>query len=152
LRRQRRCGRHPGKSFDELPAVERLDQEAIHAGGNAGCAIVIEGGGEREDRQAPPALLRFHGANPARGPDAAASGHLQIHKQEIEPGKNGAAAGIPATMSRSEVEQARSARVTLATSLYGSVRLNSSRDVNQNEACAPGFLHAARLISSASVR
>jgi len=55
-------------------------------------------------------------------------------------------------MSRSEVEQARSARVTLRTSLYGSVRLNSSRDVNQMKRARLAFFIAARLISSASVR
>ena len=37
----------------ELLAVERLDQEAVHAGGEAGLAVLGEGiGGERDDRRA----------------------------------------------------------------------------------------------------
>src|SRR5439155_26148535 len=74
-----------GNGLHEPLAVERLRQEAIHAGGEAGGAVLLECiGGKRDDARSWRALLAFERANAARGFEAVASGHVHVHEHEIE--------------------------------------------------------------------
>lgn len=75
---------HLGQGLQDLPAIKRFDQKAIHSRGKACGAVLIEGGGgDGKNRQTPAALLSFERANPTDRLDAAAPWHLQIHEQEV---------------------------------------------------------------------
>ena len=78
----------------KLLAVERLRQEAVHAGGEAGVAIFGKGiGGERDDRRAARAVRLFRGADAPRRLDAVEARHVHIHQHQIIGRAGGSAAG-----------------------------------------------------------
>ena len=92
LRRLPACASTAARSI----AVERLDQKAVHAGGDAvvavfgGCA-----GGQRDDPRARAVVLGFQHADAARGFETVHAGHVQIHQHTVER-RAGVARGAPA--------------------------------------------------------
>ena len=123
-RRERRGARreHLGQPL----AVERLDQEIVHAGGEARLAILAERiGGERDDRRA----RRAASARP-RGcgapPRCRRAGHVHVHQHEIVGRAGGAAAregldrgrAVGATVGRcpSRVSSARASSALISLS------------------------------------
>ena len=88
-----------GERVGELFAVERLDQEAVHAGLEAGVAVLHQRvGGERENRRRAAGLTGLAGADALGGFDAVELRHLDVHQHEIIGRAGGSAppARIPA--------------------------------------------------------
>ena len=90
-----RDARRPAPAPRQPLAVERLGEESVHAGGQAGVAILVERiGGERDDRRAPDAALGLDRADAARGFDAVAARHVHVHQHEVV-GRAGRLRGQP---------------------------------------------------------
>ncbi len=89
--------------FAQTFGIERLDQEAVHAGGERGVAIFRVGiGGERQNARGLGAAFGFGGADAARGFKPVHHRHLHVHQQQIVRRARGAR-GRPGFNRRSAV-------------------------------------------------
>ena len=73
----------PLQNLRQPVAVERLGEKAVHAGRDAGLAVLVECiGGQRDDRGAWPIACGLGGADASGGLDAVAAGHVHVHQHE----------------------------------------------------------------------
>ena len=152
-------GQRRGQPF----AVERLDQEAVHAGGEAGLAVLGEGvGGQRDDRRARVAAFGLGGADAARGLEAVDAGHVHVHQHQVV-GRAGVARGLPALErrgaarppparwpSRVSSERVSSALISLSSATSTSSGLRAGRGVGARQRAALGAAAAASSAGAAA--